>query len=94
MIQYIPANLKYPEEAKKNGITGKVFVEFLVDEKGKVRDAKIKQSVNPLLDDEALRVISSMPDWNPGRNDKDKPVKVVMVLPIMFKLDDSKGEKK
>jgi len=94
LIKYIVENVKYPEEAKKKGITGKVFVEFLIDEKGKVKEAKIKQSVDPLLDAEAHRVIASMPDWTPGKDDKGKPVKVVMVLPIMFSLDNSKGEKK
>lgn len=94
LIKYIVENVKYPEEAKKKGITGKVFVEFLIDEKGRIKEAKVKQAVDPLLDAEALRVISSMPDWTPGKDEQGKPVKVVMVLPIMFSLDNSKGEKK
>lgn len=94
LIQYIVSNVKYPEEAKKNGITGKVYVEFEIDIVGKVKNARIKQSVDPLLDAEALRVISRMPDWQPGYNDKNKPVRVLMVMPIMFQLDNSKGEKK
>lgn len=82
---YLLKNIQYPEKAKKDTITGKVYVQFIVDEKGKVGGAKILKSANPLLDAEAIRVISSMPDWIPGKND-GKAVKVAYTIPIMFAL--------
>jgi TonB family protein len=82
---YLIKNIHYPDQAKKDSITGKVFVQFIVDETGKVGGAKVLKSANPLLDAEAIRVVSSMPDWIPGKND-DKTVKVAFTIPIMFTL--------
>ena len=84
--QFIITNVKYPLTAMSKGIQGKVFVSFVIDEKGKVTDVKVKRSVNPELDAEAVRVISAMPDWKPGKN-KGKPVKVTYTMPINFKLN-------
>jgi protein TonB len=92
-INYIVANVKYPQEAKEKGITGKVFIEFIVNKKGKVTTARVLESVDPLLDAEALRVISTMPDWIPGENENGKPVNVSMALPINFRLDDRDKDK-
>jgi len=86
LVDFLVKNIKYPENAKNKGIQGKVFVSFTIDESGKVNNPKIEKEVNPELDAEALRVISIMPNWLPGKN-KGKAVKVSFTLPISFKLD-------
>ena len=83
-MQYMGNNVKYPEEAKKNNIEGKVFVSFVIDEKGNVTAISLAKSANEHLDKEALRVIKSMPKWNPGKKD-NKNVSVKVTLPIAFK---------
>jgi len=83
MIKWISANVKYPEIAKENGITGKVFVQFVIDKNGKVTDVQIIRGVDPYLDKEAIRVVSSMPAWTPGKQ-RGKTVKVSFQLPITF----------
>jgi len=85
MTKFIMDNVKYPEAAKKSGIEGKVLVAFVVTKTGKIDKISISQKVNDLLDAEAVRVISIMPDWIPGEN-KGVPVDVEMTLPINFKL--------
>lgn len=85
----IAASVKYPEEAKKNGIQGKVYVSFVVDEKGKVADVKIARSVDSSLDKEAVRVVESLKTWKPGK-EKGKEVKVAYTVPINFVLDKKK----
>jgi TonB family protein len=84
--EYLSKNIIYPEEAKKNKITGKVYVEFTVDAKGEVTDVKVVRSVHPLLDKEAVRVVESSPLWQPGKQ-KGKPVAVQFTFPIDFKLN-------
>ncbi len=86
MIKYIIENVKYPEVAKKKGIQGKVYVQFIVDKNGKVCDALVLRGVQELLDQEALRVVNAMPDWKPGM-DKGESVKVQFTMPINFKLN-------
>ena len=88
----LAANIKYPDEAKKAGIQGKVYVSFVVDEQGKVTDAKIARGVDPSLDKESLRVINELKTWKPGK-EKGKVVKVAYTVPINYALD-SKPEKK
>jgi len=85
MIQWIGQRLKYPEQAKKEGITGRVFVSFTVDRAGKVKDIDVTKSAHPLLDAEAVRVIGEMPDWNPG-SQKGKKVDVKITVPVQFNL--------
>lgn len=87
MNQFIIDNVKYPDEARKNGIQGKVLVSFLVSSTGKLKNINVVESVNELLDKEAVRVISSMPNWIPGEVD-GKPVDMEMKLPIQFKLGE------
>lgn len=82
---FITANVDYPEEAKKNRITGKVFVSFVIDKEGKVVMVKIAKGVDPSLDKEALRVVNSMPAWKPGKHE-GKLVKVKFTVPIAFAL--------
>jgi TonB family protein len=90
-IKFLRENIKYPEEARKNGISGMVFVSFVVEKDGKITDVKLLRGVHELLDEEALRVVRIMPAWNPGIQ-RGKPVRVQYNLPIQFNLD--KGAKK
>ncbi len=85
MFKYIQQNTKYPEIAKENGITGKVFVQFVIGKDGKVSDVEVIRGIDPYLDKEAVRVVSSMPKWTPG-SQRGKPVKVSFQLPINFTL--------
>ncbi|HYW95886.1 MAG TPA: M56 family metallopeptidase [Bacteroidales bacterium] len=87
--KYLAGNLHYPQSAIDSSITGKVMVQFAIDSKGKVVDVKAVKGVDPALDAEALRVISSSPDWEPGKQD-GKPVKVQYIFPINFALDKKK----
>lgn len=82
---WVQSHLKYPEIASENGISGKVFVNFVVDKTGKVVDAKVVRGVDPSLDQEALRVVNSSPKWTPGKQ-RGKPVKVQFTFPIVFVL--------
>jgi bla regulator protein blaR1 len=84
--EYLAKNIVYPEEAKKNSITGKVYVQFTVNTKGEVVDVKVVRSVSPSLDKEAVRVVESSPLWEPGKQ-KGKPVDVQFTFPIEFKLN-------
>jgi|GEM_PF-4874530 TonB family C-terminal domain len=81
--RWMKSNLRYPRMAVQNNIEGKVMVRFVVLSNGKIGNTEILRSVNPLLDQEALRVIRSMPDWNPGKLD-ETPVPVWKVLPVVF----------
>jgi len=84
LMKYMGTHVKYPAEAKKNNIEGKVFIAFLVDAKGNIKDLKIVKSAHKLLDAEAMRVIKSMPKWIPGKKD-GKNVAAKVTLPIAFK---------
>lgn len=83
--KFLEAGLKYPEEAKKAGISGKVYVSFIVSAEGQVTDAKIMRSVSPLLNDESLRLTNSMKDWTPG-SQNGKKQSMAVIMPIEFKL--------
>ncbi len=85
MTSWIAANIKYPDDALKGKITGKVYVSFTVSKSGKVKDAVITKSASPVLNNEAIRIISSMPDWKPGTQ-SGKSVAVQMEVPVEFKL--------
>ncbi|HNW89252.1 MAG TPA: energy transducer TonB [Bacteroidales bacterium] len=85
MTKFIIDNVRYPEAAKKSGSQAKVLVDFLVTKTGKLDSIRVKEKTNELLDKEAIRVISSMPDWIPGM-DKGVAIDVQMTLPISFKL--------
>ena len=81
--------LKYPEQAVREGIQGKVLVNFVVDEKGKVTNVQVLKGVDPLLDDEALRVIKASPDWKPGLV-RGQKVKAELSLYVEFRLKKRK----
>lgn len=80
---FLKSNLRYPDSAKYQRIQGKVYIGFLVDKKGKIRDEKILSGVHELLDNEALRVIRMMPQWKPG-SAGGSPTDVQYVLPVDF----------
>ncbi len=83
--KYIAQNLRYPEIAAENGISGRVIIQFAIDKVGQVVDANIVRSVDPALDKEAKRVVMSSPKWTPGRQ-RGKAVKVLFTFPINFVL--------
>ncbi|MEE4197260.1 MAG: energy transducer TonB [Bacteroidales bacterium] len=83
--EFIVMNLSYPKDALKEKIEGKVFVQFTVDKNGYIKDAKVTRGVHPSLDQEALRIVYSMPKWEPGIKDKE-PVDVILTFPVVFKL--------
>ncbi|WP_341902911.1 TonB family protein [Fluviicola taffensis] len=85
LISYLASHIKYPKEAQENGIQGKVYIQFVVSDKGKITNVTLKKSVHPLLDEEAIRVVKSMPNWNPGFIE-GKAVNSVFSLPITFSL--------
>ena len=85
MMKFLQMNIKYPPEAAKNDIEGRVVVQFIIDETGQVGDVQVVRSVDEELDAEAVRVVKSMPKFTPGRQD-GKAVAVWYTLPISFKL--------
>jgi TonB family protein len=82
---YVAASMKYPTIALENGIHGQVFVKFMVDKSGNVTNAKVSRSVDPSLDKEALRIVNSLPNWTPGKQNGEA-VDVAYELPINFNL--------
>jgi TonB family protein len=93
MYEFIKNNLKYPEGARKNGIEGTVHITFRVDKKGNVSGVKVQQSIGFGCDEEAVRVLESMPKVFTSNGSYDEFVE--MTMPIKFKLDDgSKGSNK
>ena len=83
--KYIQQNLRYPEIAAENDISGRVIVQFAVNSTGRVVDAVVLMGVDPSLDREALRVVMSSPPWTPGKQ-RGKAVKVLFTFPINFVL--------
>jgi len=83
--EYIAKNLNYPDSAGNNGISGKVFIRFIVEPDGSVNDVIILRGVDPNLDEEALRVVKSSPKWTPGKQ-RGKLVRVAYTFPINFVL--------
>lgn len=81
--KWVSLNLEYPANAKANGVSGRVMVEFIVNTDGSVSDVKVLRGVDPELDAEAIRVIQSSPKWTPGEQ-RDSPVKVGYQFPVIF----------
>jgi protein TonB len=86
LYRYLQNNLKYDRKAVREGISGTVYVNFKVDEFGNISDVKVIKGVHPLLDREAIRVVSMMPAWIPGKNYDGTPVAYFFSLPVSFKI--------
>ncbi len=86
LAAYLSTHIKYPNDAKKAGVQGRVIVKFVVDKEGKITEAEVERSVHKSLDKEALRVVKAMPKWEPGTLN-GKPVRVRYRLPIKFNLN-------
>ena len=86
VAEWIMKNIKYPKEAIEANITGKVFVQFVIEKDGSITNAKIARSASTLLDAEALRIVNNMPQWIPGKQ-RGKAVRVAYTLPISFSLE-------
>lgn len=83
--EYLSENIQYPQVALDKGIEGRLFVQFIIDKEGYVRDAKVVRNLHPALDQEALRLVYSSPRWKPGTQ-RGRPVNVSFTFPIMFKI--------
>ena len=85
LYAYLGNNIKYPVMAKESGIQGKVYVTFVVEKDGSITDVKLLRGIGGGCDDEAIRVVGSMPRWKPGKQ-RGKPVRVQYNLPVRFTL--------
>ena len=85
-MKWIANELKYPAIAQENGVQGRVTVRFIINKDGSVSDAIVVKGIDPHLDKEALRVISKMPNWKPGKQ-RGQAVRVSFNLPVRFKLN-------
>jgi TonB family protein len=83
--KYLSANLKYPEQAKKDKVTGRVILSFVVEKDGKLNDIQVLRGIGSGLDEEAVRVLKSSPNWKPGILN-GRPVRVAYTMPIFFQL--------
>ena len=85
LMKYLQKNIKYPSICQEQGIQGRVIVQFVVEKDGSIADVQVIKAVNPYLDKEAVRVVSTMPKWSPGKQ-RGKPVRVRFTLPVTFRL--------
>lgn len=85
-IKFLSTNIIYPQMAKESGISGTVYVTFVINEKGKVAEVKVLRGIGGGCDEEAVRVVKLMPPWNPGKQ-SGKPVRVQFNMPIKFTLN-------
>lgn len=85
LMKYIENHLSYPVVAEREGIQGRVILQFIVEKDGRLSDIRVARSVDPQLDAEAVRIVASMPEWIPGRNG-DEVVRVRYTLPVTFRL--------
>ena len=86
LLEYLANNIKYPAIARENGIQGTVVVQFVVDKDGSVTNATVARGIGGGCDEEAIRVVSGMPKWSPGKQ-QGRAVKVKYTLPIRFRLE-------
>ncbi|MBR5541313.1 MAG: TonB family protein [Bacteroides sp.] len=84
-MKFLGKNIKYPTISQENGVQGRVIVQFVVNRDGSIVDPVVVRGVDPYLDKEALRVISMMPKWKPGKQ-RGKAVRVKYTVPVMFRL--------
>jgi protein TonB len=87
LMKFLQKNMKYPSICQEQGIQGRVIVQFVVNTDGSIVDAQVVKPVNPYLDKEALRVVSIMPKWSPGKQ-RGKAVRVRFTLPVTFRLNN------
>ena len=87
LMSYLSSHLQYPVVAQENGVQGRVVVSFVVERDGSISDVKIARSIDPSLDKEAVRVVKSMPKWNPGKQN-GSAVRVKYNVPVSFKLQN------
>lgn len=92
-LKYLVENINYPEEARKNGIQGTVYAQFIVEKDGKINEVRVLRGIGGGCDEEAVRVIKNMPDWIPGRQ-RGENVSVQFNMPIKFVLGAKTKEKK
>ena len=85
LFEYLYSNIKYPQVAKENGITGRVFLTFVVEKDGSIANPKVLRDIGGGCGQEALRVVKNMPKWSPGKQ-RGKPVRVQFNLPVVFDL--------
>jgi protein TonB len=85
LMKYLSENVKYPVVAQENGVQGRVVVSFVVERDGSISDVKVVRSVDPSLDREAARVVKSMPNWIPGKQN-GSAVRVKYTVPVSFRL--------
>lgn len=85
LLEYVAKNTKYPQIAQDNGIQGRVFVSFVVETDGSISNVKVTRSLGGGCDEEAVRVIESMPKWEPGKQ-RGQVVRVSYQIPVNFKL--------
>ncbi|MDO4691581.1 MAG: energy transducer TonB [Porphyromonadaceae bacterium] len=85
LMKYLSNNVRYPEIAQENGIQGRVIVGFVIERDGKPSQVEVLRGVDPALDKEAVRVVSGMPAWKPGKQ-RGKPVRQRFRLPVVFRL--------
>jgi len=81
--KYLANHINYPEQARRTGVQGKVYVQFVVDKDGSFTDVKAIKGIGMGCDQEAVRVVKNAPKWNPGKQ-RGRPVRVKMVIPILF----------
>lgn len=85
LLRYLAENVRYPSRAQQNGLYGRVYVKFVINQFGEVCEVEIARGVHPSLDGEAIRVVENMPNWEPGRQ-RGVPVRVKYTVPINFVL--------
>ena len=85
LMEFIAKGIKYPQIARETGIQGRVFVGFVVEPDGSVSNVKVLRGIGGGCDEEAMRVVKSMPKWKPGKQ-RGKAVRVSYMLPVNFKL--------
>ena len=86
LFRFISENLNYPSEAERNNVQGRVILQFVVNPDGSVGKIEILRSIDPLLDNEAIRVVKILPKFKPGKQG-GVPVKVWFSLPVLFKIE-------
>lgn len=87
LLSYVAKNIQYPEIAKRAGVEGKIYIQFVVGTGGQVSDVIVAKGIGAGCDEEAVRVVKSMPNWKPGRQN-GHPVNVRISIPIVFRLQN------